>query len=536
MAGKTIQEVQAEFEKSALTALKRAVHQISIDAFSVSATRFLQIMNLNQDFMTTELLDHLSFQQMIWEDLNRVKSLFFTVLSDLGATAPTVSSPLEDRRDFAVYCEAKGFIGELSKVMTRYKTYPDPPETLVGKSVLNELKPVLSYVLLRHAQLQATKVQFLEDVSHRWGVGSETLENPPYTGFEDLVRIQSALFRPEENTNSNRNKIQELLEFPGAWQEHLATLPQSELLELEQIILMGTVLETAQKLISIANDSKRILPDFPIFKTYLQLFGKVNPLKRSEEQCYFEDFLYAIWKEGFTNTILTLRESGLQAAQEVWNQMYQDLDFNTDMLIQSAEQTQLFSQLEELDKTDVSMDDIRNQFMDQFLRDEIPGVVKAVRGFLVTLQKEDNEPVRIETARAFRMTESSLNVSKQGQMKEIAELVADVLESDAGSIQWIRKNSQDIEDSLLAIESLRMIALEEEVLTLEKIELLDSVTSRWKKHILELKIDRSASKSKSAEPKNLNFKDDSGFDFFGDLTGSLGDDLESLDFGALEKE
>lgn len=535
MAGNTIQEVQAEFEKSALTALKRAVHQISIDAFSVSATRFLQIMNLNQDFMTSELLNHLSFQQMIWEDLNRVKSLFFTVLSDLGATAPTISSPLEDRRDFAVYCEAKGFIGELSKVMTRYKTYPEPPQTLAVKSVLNELKPVISYVQLRHAQLLATKAQFLEDVSHRWGVGSETLENPPYARFEDLVRIQTSLNKPEEQTDSNRNKIQQLLEFPPLWQEHLATLPQSQLLELEQIILMGSILETAQKLISIANDSKIILPDFPIFKTYLQLFGKVNPLKRTEEQSYFEDFLYAIWKEGFTNTILTLRESGLMAAQEVWNQMYQDLDFNTDMLIQSAEQTKLFSQLEELDKTDVSMDDIRNQFMDQFLRDEIPGVVKAVRGFMVTLQREDNEPIRIETARAFRMTESSLNVSKQGQMKEIAELVADVLESDAGTFQWIRKHDQDVEDALLAIESLRMIALEEEVLTLEKIELLDSVTSRWKKHILDLNIDRGSSKAKPAETK-ANFKDDSGFDFFGDLTGALGDDLESLDFGALDKE
>ncbi len=536
MAGKTIQEVQAEFEKSALNALRKSVHQISIDAFSVSATRFLQIMNLNQDFLTPELLNHLSFQQMIWEDLNRVKSLFFTVLSDLGATAPTVSSPLEDRRDFATYCEAKGFISELSKVMTRYKTYPEPPENLKGKTILEDLKPVVGYLQLRHAQLLATKVQFLEDVSHRWGISSETLENPPFANFDDLVRIQTSLHQPVEETDTNRRKIQDLFEFPASWQEHLSTLPESELKDLEQTILMGTILGTAQKLISIANDSKRILPDFPIFKTYLQLFGKANPLKRSEEQSYFEDFLYAVWKEGFTNTILTLRESGLQAAQEVWNQMYQDLDFNTDMLIQSAEQTQLFTQLEELDKSTVSMDDIRNQFMDQFLRDEIPGVVKAVRGFIVTLMREDNDPVRIEMARAFRMTESSLNVSKQGQMKEIAELVADVLESDSGTYTWIRKHSQDIEDALQAIESLRMIALEEEVLTLEKIELLDSVSSRWKKYIQDLNIDRGGPKAKPADAKAHNFKDDSGFDFFGDLTGSLGDDLENLDLGALDKE
>ncbi|NUQ82197.1 MAG: hypothetical protein HUU10_11365 [Bacteroidetes bacterium] len=530
--GLQIQDIQQEFEKASVDWLRRSVHQISVDAFSLPATRFLQLMNLDSDSIPADYFDPLSMQQMIWEEINKVKTRFFSILSDLGATAPTGSSPIAEKQDFATYCEYSGFIGDLAAVMVHYQTYPVPSDS-IRKEQAPDKRVIAQYVLLRHTQLEASKAQFLQDIANRWGLKPETLLLAPYKTYAELVdREKRQTSIPAGDTNKSR--IQRLLEFPDSWMRLLGRTPASELIELEQTLVTGTIFDTSRSLLTIANNSTERLPDFPIFQTYLQLFDE-KAIKRTGEQVFFEDFLYAVWKEAFTNTVVTLRESGVEKAREVWNVMYQDLDFNTDMLVHSASETNILTQLSELDKRAESLDDIRNQFMDQFLRDEIPGVVKAVRGFLQTLIKEDNEPIRVEMARAFRMTESSININSHRQLKEAAELVADVLEDPKADFKWIRAHKEDILGSLEVIDILREIALGDAVMTLETIEKTESFTTLWNGLIQKLGIVRGAAKPK-AEPDVKNFKDDSGIDFFGDLTDSLGDDLAALDPGALPTE
>lgn len=531
----SIHEVQVEFEKIVLESLKGTIHQLALDAYSIPATRFLQVVSTDQDNLTSDLLSYLSYQQMVWEEVNKVKSEFYVLLPKYHKAAPNLNSKPDEKVEFGRFCENQGFINFISQVMTRFRNYPTPPLELfndnrpVGKSVRH-------YVMLRDAQLNGMNFQFLEELGNRLGLSVAAFEKVPYTTYQNLVNNELESRVEVDVGAANRTKIQRLLEFPDEWQDLLAALPVNELEELENTIINGSLLDTANNLLVISNKTKKQLPDFPLFKTYLSLFGRSQKKERSEEQQYFEDFLYAIWKESFVNTILTLRESGLEAARKVWAQMYEGLDFNLEMLIKSAEETEIFEKLDSVDLEKTSLDDIRNQFMDQFVRDEIPGVVKAIRGFVQTLKKEDNQPVKIEMARAFRMTESSVNISKLNQLAGLAKVVADGLELSSADFAWIREHEKDIENAVEAIEQLRMISLEEAVLTLEKIDMLDNVQSRWQNLTREL-IEKSpdAKAEIVGTHDNHNFKDDSGFDFFGDLTGSLGDDLDNLNFDALDK-
>lgn len=531
----SIHEVQIEFEKVVIESLKVSVHQLALDAYSIPATRFLQILNTDQDNLTPELLSYLSYQQMVWEEVNKVKSQFYLILPKYNKTAPGINSKPEEKNEFGKFCESQGFVTQISTLMKRFASYPTPPLELfndnrpVGKSVRH-------YVMLRDAQLNGTNLQFMEELGNRWGISTAAFQKAPFATYQDLLNNEKNADEMVNSDEENRSKIQHLLEFPAEWQELLASLHHNELQELEQTVITGSLLDTANSLLGISNKTKKQLPDFPLFKTYLSLFGRVQKKERSEEQKYFEDFLYAIWKESFVNTILTLRESGLDAAREVWKQMYEGLDFNLEMLLKTAEETDILEKLDSVDLEKTSLDDIRNQFMDQFLRDEIPGVVKAIRGFVTTLKKEDSQPVKVEMARAFRMTESSVNISKQGQLANLAKTVADGLELSSADFIWIREHEKDIETAVEAIEQLRMISLDEAVLTLEKIELLDGVQSRWQNLTRELKEKAPDSKAElEGTHKDHNFKDESGFDFFGDLTGSLGDDLNDLNFDALDK-
>jgi len=532
----TIHEVQIEFEKVVLESLKTAIHQISLDSYSIPATKFLQVLNFDPNNLSADLLNYLMYQQMVWEEMNKIKSQFYPLLPKYGKTAPNANSKPEEKRAFGQFCDSQGFIAEISKVMKRFASYPSPPVEIFSDP-RPSMKSVRHYIMLRDSQLTGTKYQFLEELGNRWGISAEAFDKVTFQHFSDLENNEVELNSVDKQEGNNRNKIQQLLEFPDQWQELLASLQPSDLKELEETVITGSLLDTANKLLSISNRTKKNLPDFPLFKTFFQLFGRTVKKERSEEQRYYEDFLYAIWKESFVNTILTLRESGIEQAREVWKQMYEGLDFNIDMLIKTAEETSILEKLDSVDLEKTSLDDIRNQFMDQFLRDEIPGVIKAVKGFLATVKKEDNQSVKLEIARAFRMTESSVSITKQGQLAALAKTVADGMELTSADFNWIRLHEEDIVSALDAIEQLRMVSLNEAVLTLEKIDKLDSVQSRWNNLTRDLK-EKAPDGKKDLEGthQNHNFKDESGFDFFGDLTGSLDDDLGNLNLDALDKE